>query len=64
MKKLNLVLLVIFLLLNWCLSFIQDTCTKQMVWDLRLSWNPVIALAWASVMYYLTAFLMDRHLSV
>ena len=64
-KKYNgWVSLLLFIFLSWAVSFVQNACTDNLLLTSRLAWDAVISLAFSAIMYYATAFLMDRHLSV
>ena len=56
--------LLLFILLTWGIASLQQACTKGLAWKMAFYWDAVIAVACSAVMYYATAFLMDRHLSV
>ena len=56
--------LLLFILLTWAVTSLQQACTGHLVWNVRFYLNAAIAIACAAVMYLVTAFLMDRHLSV
>ena len=64
-KKYNgWVSLLLFILLSLAVSWLQNTVTGQMEWHARLYTEAGIAVACSAIMYYATALLMDRHLSV
>lgn len=57
--------LLLFLLLSWLVSFIQQTVTSSMTLSPALLYtDAAVAAVCSVVMYFVTAFLMDKRLSV
>ncbi len=56
--------LLIFILISWAVTSLQQACTEHYAWNVRFYLDAAISIGCAVIMYLATAFLMDRHLSV
>ncbi len=56
--------LLAFILISILFSTLENACTGTLAWLPRLWWSSAISLAFSGIMYVVTAWLMDRHLSV
>ena len=64
-KKFNgLVSLLLFIAINWAFSALVWACIRNLDLLTTLAWDSLLSLVCAAMMYAVTAFLMDRHLSV
>ena len=55
---------LLFILLTWGFSALEQACTRHLAVVPMLYATAAIAVACTALMYWVTAFLMDRHLSV
>ncbi|MBQ4435376.1 MAG: hypothetical protein II879_04705 [Clostridia bacterium] len=56
--------LLLFILINWGVTSLQQVCTRNMSWIPAFYLDAAIAIGFSVLMYLATAMLMDRHLSV